>query len=139
VLDPRLQAKEAARWVARADRDLAAVDRSVAIEPLLTDVAAYHCQQAAEKLLKAVLVLSAIRPRKTHDLEELGDEVEGACPAIAPTVTPLRAITRWGFVYRYPDPTGMSEPEPSVAEVAAVREAIAALRAAVVALIEAVP
>ena len=51
--DRRLQAEEARRWLRHAERDVAAAERAIAVPPALADIAAYHCQQAAEKLLKA--------------------------------------------------------------------------------------
>lgn len=42
-----------------------------AIEPSLA-ASAYHCQQAAEKLIKGLLVLADVPFTKTHDLERLG-------------------------------------------------------------------
>jgi HEPN domain len=45
---------------------------------------AYNCQQAAEKLIKGLLVLAAAPFRKTHDLDELSE-------AAAPIYPDLRA------------------------------------------------
>lgn len=60
---------DAMGWVTSADVDLDAVRRCLADPPNVT-VAAYHCQQAAEKLIKAVLVAYGdCRPR--CDCEEL--------------------------------------------------------------------
>jgi HEPN domain-containing protein len=73
--DHASQAREARRWVARADLDAAAAARLLTGSRPLPAVAAFHCQQAAEKLLKAALVYGRVRPRKTHDLAALADEV----------------------------------------------------------------
>jgi hypothetical protein len=51
---------DAAEWIVSADTDLDASRRCLA-DPPNVDVAAYHCQQAAEKLIKAVLVVRASR------------------------------------------------------------------------------
>jgi HEPN domain-containing protein len=40
------------------------------------EIVGFHCQQAAEKYLKAVLVSRKIEFRKTHDLEELIQLIE---------------------------------------------------------------
>jgi HEPN domain-containing protein len=137
--DPRRQAEEASRWVARADRDIAAARRAIAIEPRLTDDAAYHCQQATEKLLKAALILAAVRPRKTHDLAALADAVAAVHPGLAPLAQPLRPRSIWAHAFRYPLAQGEEEPEPSVAEIEQVLDQVEALRAAVARLIEASP
>ena len=60
----------AAGWIASADSDLDAVRRCLAEPPNLS-AAAYHPQQAVEKLIKAVLVALGIaypRGRSGHDL-----------------------------------------------------------------------
>ena len=40
------------------------------------EIVGFHCQQAAEKYIKAVLVCRKIEFRKTHDLEELLQLIE---------------------------------------------------------------
>ncbi len=57
-------------WIAKAKHDLEAAARLVD-GPAVLDVAAYHCQQTAEKALKAFLFWNDKPFRKTHDLEEL--------------------------------------------------------------------
>jgi HEPN domain len=125
------QAREARRWVARADLDAAAAARLLTGGPPLPSVAAFHCQQAAEKLLKAALVQAGVRPRRTHDLASLADEAARLLPALVPLADPLRPRTLWSFAFRYPLGEGVEEPEPTVAEVQVVLDQIAALRAAV--------
>jgi HEPN domain-containing protein len=58
-------------WLTRASHDLqAARILATAGDPLL-DVAIYHCQQAAEKTVKAWLQSKDDPFPKTHDIEEL--------------------------------------------------------------------
>jgi HEPN domain-containing protein len=40
----------------------------MASDPPLPEIAAFHCQQAVEKLLKGFLVLGGINFRRTHEL-----------------------------------------------------------------------
>lgn len=80
--DPAKQAEEARLWIAKADEDVAPV-RLLLPHPQLHGVAAFHCQQAAEKLMKAALVAAARPVRKTHDLDVLAGEVTAACPELA--------------------------------------------------------
>jgi len=63
---------EAREWLVRAQHDLLAAQALLGTRPTLSDVAVYHCQQAAEKALKAFLFWHDTPFRKTHDLEELG-------------------------------------------------------------------
>ena len=58
-------------WLRIADHDI----RSAAslLKDELWPGAAYFCQQAAEKLLKAAVTEQDVEPPKTHDLAELAD------------------------------------------------------------------
>jgi len=58
-------------WLLKAQRDLAAA-RKLANDPdPYLDTAIYHCQQAAEKAIKAALVLYDQPFEKTHDIRSL--------------------------------------------------------------------
>ena len=63
--------EDVAEWLQVADHDIRGA------ESLLRDGlwpgAAYFCQQAAEKLLKAAVTEREMEPPKTHDLVELAD------------------------------------------------------------------
>ena len=54
---------------------------------------AYHCQQAAEKLLKGALVLAYVDFRKTHNLVWLGNLVISAFPGPNPAVMGVTELT----------------------------------------------
>ena len=60
-----------------AGSDQRAARICLAADPPLPGVAAYHCQQAIEKLLKGFLVRSNTDFGKTHDLDELGQSSSG--------------------------------------------------------------
>ena len=51
-----LLASEAKAWMVKAWRDLETARRAAGGEPPFYDIAVYHCQQAAEKAVKAFLV-----------------------------------------------------------------------------------
>ena len=57
--------------VEKARRDLSAAKILMASEERSLDIVVYHCQQAAEKGLKAVLVARGVDFPKTHDLRAL--------------------------------------------------------------------
>jgi HEPN domain-containing protein len=60
------------QWVRKAEHDLEAVRRIMAVdEGCPYDTACFHCQQAIEKYLKALLTLSGVSALRTHDLEKL--------------------------------------------------------------------
>lgn len=119
---------EARVWLPYADSDMAAVRMALVMNPPLFDIAAYHCQQSAEKLLKALIVLAGRPLRKIHDLETLTEEAEKAWPTVRALLPVVLQITSWGFAYRYPGagpafavPPRRSEIEAAVADVERLR------------------
>lgn len=59
-------------WVKFLEMDLTTAEhlhKTMHPEPL--EIVCYHCQQSAEKMLKAFLVFSGISPPRIHNLEEL--------------------------------------------------------------------
>jgi HEPN domain-containing protein len=79
-------------------------------------VATFHCQQAAEKLLKGFLVQAGTDFGKTHDLDALAQSVLAHFPSLESLLRPMRAWTAWSVAYRYPGEPG-PEPEPSTEEL----------------------
>lgn len=66
----------ALRFLTKGEQDLAAA-RVLAQNPdMADDIVGFHCQQAVEKFLKAVLVVKCVEFRKTHDLIELMQMLE---------------------------------------------------------------
>ena len=59
--------KIAEEWLEKADKDLTAA-RLLAEDEKLWEGACFHCQQAAEKALKAFLIAAGERLPRTHDL-----------------------------------------------------------------------
>jgi HEPN domain-containing protein/predicted nucleotidyltransferase len=133
-IDFAAQWGEAQRWIAIADQDLRAVAICLQAEPPATETAAYHCQQAAEKLLKALLVAAARPTRKTHDLDVLASEVAEVHPHLASLADSCRFMTRWGFVYRYPtEPSGVAPQPPTEIEIGRAQAMLTDLRRAIAA------
>jgi len=65
-------------WLARADDDLKAAEHLLKPSPPHLRSALFHCQQAAEKALKAFLAWHDVPFSKTHDIEQIGE----ACIAL---------------------------------------------------------
>jgi HEPN domain-containing protein len=126
---------EARPWLEMALEDRRAVTLCLAAEPSLLSAALLHSQQAAEKLMKAVLVHEGRPFRKTHDLFELARAVADARPELAELAVPLADLTPWHLLGRYPGPFGF-ETLPDEADVQAALPAIDAFAAAVRSLIE---
>jgi len=95
-------------------------------DPPLNDVAAFHCQQAAEKLLKGFLVHASVDFSKTHDLGRLGQVVATHYPSVAPLVVGMDDWTSWSVAYRYPD-LAEPQPEPSAEELSHALDLISRL------------
>ncbi len=80
-----------------------------AVEPSPV-ASAYHCQQAAEKLIKGLLVLADVSFTKTHDLERLGTLAVPEYPHHADLFAATYLFTAWAFEYRYPGPEIPDDP-----------------------------
>ena len=59
------------QWLEKADHDLIAAKIIIDIQPLILDIACFHCQQAVEKYLKTFLVFKKQDFPKTHNLDLL--------------------------------------------------------------------
>ncbi len=89
-------------WLARADADLRAAANAVsADEPVLGD-AVFHCQQAAEKAMKAFLTWHDVPFRKTHDLGVLGGQCVELEPALSDVLRRAAPMTEYAWKFRYP-------------------------------------
>ena len=58
----------AGQWLAKAKNDLLDADNNLQAEKVPFDTVCFHCQQAAEKLLKAFLVGNGQPAPRSHDL-----------------------------------------------------------------------
>ena len=104
------RAEEVGAWLARARQDLRAADADLGVDPPLTADAAFHCQQAVEKALKAFLTHHDHPFRKTHDIGELAH----ACLAHDPSLEDLlrRSVPLSEYAWRFRYPGEVFEPEP---------------------------
>jgi HEPN domain-containing protein len=82
-------------------------------EPPFYDVAVYHCQQAAEKAVKAFLVHHGKPYEKTHDIEVLVDLASGVDPNFNQLADAADALTPYATRFRYPNATFAIEPQPA--------------------------
>jgi HEPN domain-containing protein len=92
------------RWVRKSDGDFRSMKLlfSTNEEPNY-DAVCYHAQQSIEKLLKAVLIESNAKFRRTHDLQELLVSVLDIHPELANLESNLSRLTELGMEFRYPD------------------------------------
>jgi len=100
----------AREWFAKAASDLASA-RKLAAEPdPILDTAICHCQQAAEKAVKASLILAGERFEKTHDVRLLVEQASALEPRLAQLLPDGELLTPYATECRYPDMS--SEPTP---------------------------
>jgi HEPN domain-containing protein len=109
--DPIL-VQETKGWLKKAAIDIRSAEHALtAIPPILTDVV-YHSQQASEKALKAFLVWNNIPFRKTHSIEEIGEQCLDVDSTLKSLIDQGVPLTQYAWEFRYP---GNSE-EPSQEE-----------------------
>ena len=100
-------------WLDKARQDLAAADVLLGSGVDVTDVVAFHAQQAAEKALKAFLIRHQVRFGRSHDVEELLELAEPCAPGIATALSEAAALTIYAVDARYPGAVRVSRDEAS--------------------------
>ena len=90
-------------WLRYAEEDLQTAERMLAGRGFALRWACYLAQQAAEKVLRAVLVRDAIQCAYIHDLRKLQDLVPGG-RRVSGLDVDVEWLSRWTTVARYPDP-----------------------------------
>ena len=89
-------------WLVKAENDLASATLLASVVPPLRDTAAYHCQQAGEKALKALLVWKERPLLRTHDLGILLNQVAADYPQLEALRESAELLTPYAVEYRYP-------------------------------------
>ena len=90
---------ETRKWVRQSSQDLHAAGKCA---PELPAPALFHCQQAAEKLLKAFLTWNQKAFRKTHELGELASACAEIDATLGPALEPGVALSKYAWQFRYP-------------------------------------
>jgi len=103
--DPRV----IAAYLDDVDLELDAARRLIVDPP--NRLAAFHLQQASEKLVKAIRLSRGLRVTADHDLEALVDELSHDDPWRA-KLTVLEPLSVYATTYRYPSPTGKRKGGP---------------------------
>lgn len=113
--DP-VRVEDTQSWMSKADYDLRSARHALKASPPLTADAVFHCQQAAEKAIKAFLTWHDILFRKTHNLEEISQDRLHVDPTLEPTLKSAAPLTEYAWKYRYPgDPDSPPEEEARLA------------------------
>ncbi len=112
--DPRIN--EVVQWLIKAEHDIGSARRLLSGDIPYLDTAVYHCQQAAEKSLKAYLTLKDTPFQKIHDLSFLVEQ----CKELDIEFEQMRNITSiltpYAIAFRYPG--DVIQPDPQDADEA---------------------
>jgi HEPN domain-containing protein len=92
----------ASGWLRKADSDLANAELCLAAGKAL-DTACFHCQQAAEKALKAYLIAAHVEFPFIHDLKRLLDYCSRIDPAFDTLTEAALRLNPFAVVTRYDD------------------------------------
>ena len=87
----------------------------------------FHTQQAAEKAMKAFLAWHDVPFRKTHNIEELGQQCAALDITLQEVVEKAAPLTEYAWKFRYPgeaDDPNSAEAERALAAARTAYEAI---------------
>ena len=88
-------------YLKKALEDERLLDEVIDSHQVSDEIFGFHCQQAAEKLLKALLSFLEVRIRKTHDLRELIDLLTDHGNPVPSPLTDVDRLTPYGTLFRY--------------------------------------
>jgi HEPN domain-containing protein len=125
-LDPVL-AGEVRAWITKARLDLRAAAVDLAAQPQLVEDALFHCQQAVEKAFKALLALHQRQFRKTHSLEELGEQCLAIDATLGDVVDEAAPLSEYAWLHRYPGPDRTPDAEEAERSLVIARRAVQAV------------
>ncbi len=120
------------RWLEKAEQDFGLCRHLVMGDVLYPFAAAFHAQQAAEKLLKGFLTLHQVEFPKTHNIDELLDLLSPVDTVLAKSLRPAHALTKYGVEIRYPG----DQPDVSAEEAKEAFEVAADARSKILPLLE---
>jgi len=91
-------------WLQYANNDLIVAKHCFNdLNPKQTEIASYHCQQCAEKSLKAFLLFKNTEPPKIHDLKVLNKLCQDIDSSFTEIVIQCAHLTPYGVTVRYPN------------------------------------
>ena len=117
------QHEQALLFLRKARSDEALLDEVWDSEQVPDDVVGFHCQQAAEKLLKALLSDCGAEFPRTHSLRTLMDLLEDAGRPLPADCADVDTLTPFGTMFRYED-----IPSPTTLDRGAARRMLQLLR-----------
>jgi len=114
-------------WLVKALQDLRRVEILLAATPADVEGALFHCQQAAEKALKAFLMWHDVRFRRIHDLEEIGRQCVEVDQTLQPQAGRAETLSEYASRFRYPGAAYEPSLEEGKTALESVREVVDAI------------
>lgn len=93
---------ETKEWLELAEMDFRAAEYLLDMRPVPMEIICYHCEQAAEKLLKGSLVSFHKEPPRTHDLVQLCKLCCELDDRFRQLINSCIELTPYGVQVRYP-------------------------------------
>ena len=90
-------------WLKKAEKDLLTAKHELSFADSVTESVCFHCQQAAEKYLKAYLVFLDVPFTKTHEIGELITKCEKRDREISALKEEADKLTDYAIEIRYPE------------------------------------
>ena len=101
---------DVAKWIQYALKDYTAAVKMVQLHrPIPIEIVCYHCQQAAEKILKAYAIAKDETPIKTHDLVILLNQCRQHSAAFDNCAKFCMTLTTYASLARYPSNIEITE------------------------------
>ncbi len=120
------QRKLAQKLLLKADQDIIILEKLKSDPDIAVEILGFHAQQAAEKILKAVLAYHQVRFPHTHRLVELIDSIKDHQLAFPPELEEVRYLTPFAVEFRY-DFFGVAD-EEEVIDLEAILDLLKQLR-----------
>lgn len=112
------------QWIEKAEHDLIAAKLIIEHQPIILDVACFHCQQAVEKYLKSYLIFKNEDFPRTHNLQLLIE----SCSTYQPGFSAIDLKNLEDFAVRVRYPHDFLQPDPEETRVfCEIAEAVKAL------------
>jgi HEPN domain-containing protein len=89
-------------WITKAEHDLGMAELAIANKPEYKDLICFHCQQCAEKYLKAYLICLDVSFKKSHSLIYLMDRLATVEKVPNNLYVTAEILEDYGVEVRYP-------------------------------------
>lgn len=90
------------QWIKIAEKDLLTAKQGLKADVIITNTICFHCQQAAEKFLKAFLIKNQIEFTKTHNIMVLINLCSEADKSFKSELSEADILTDYAVEIRYP-------------------------------------